>query len=627
VRALAANLELDWADNSSDETGFHIERKLGLNGNYAIVTTVGANITSFTDTNLADGSTYCYRVNAFNGAGDSPYSPEVCGTTPAAPATSTYMLSMTATSGGAVTTNPAGLNCGSLCAASFASGAVVALVATPASGYNFSGWSGDADCTDGSVTMNANKTCSATFSLVPTTSSSYSLTAVAVGVVSAAGTGSGKVVTSPAGIDCGTKCSATFASGASVALQAIPAAGSAFTGWSGDSDCLDGTVSVNANKTCVASFKLLAYGLSISLAGNGAGKVTTSPAGIDCGNVCSATFGQNTAVKLTPAPAAGSVFGGWSGDADCLDGSVTINGAKSCIATFTKVSAARIGLYRPSTGNWFLMDNDSGQWVDCNTDLCIASFGGATQLPVVGDWNGSGNSKVGVYDVERNTWVLDGNGDGSWRDCTTDTCPSFSLPRTSNSNETPLVGNWSGLDHDAIGVFQLIPKQMRPAVARQVSSWNARRLSQAASAEGSIGFWYLDANGNGRWDGCGIDRCYGPFGNAGELPVVGNWDGKKHTKIGTFDPQTGMWEVDFNGNGRWDGCSVDRCWGPFGSAGDIPVAGDWSGTGTAKIGVFRAATGEWFLDLNGNGKWDGCNVDKCVTGFGQAGDLPVVGKW
>jgi hypothetical protein len=49
--------------------------------------------------------------------------------------------------------------------------------------------------------------------------------------------------------------------------------------------------------------------------------------------------------------------------------------------------------------------------------------------------------------------------------------------------------------------------------------------------------------------------------------------------------------------------------------------------GTAKIGVFRASTGEWFLDMNGNGKGDGCNVDKCVSGFGQTGDLPVVGQW
>jgi hypothetical protein len=32
------------------------------------------------------------------------------------------------------------------------------------------------------------------------------------------------------------------------------------------------------------------------------------------------------------------------------------------------------------------------------------------------------------------------------------------------------------------------------------------------------------------------------------------------------------------------------------------------------------------LDVNGNGVFDGCNVDTCLT-FGQAGDIPVVGKW
>ena len=99
------------------------------------------------------------------------------------------------------------------------------------------------------------------------------------------------------------------------------------------------------------------------------------------------------------------------------------------------------------------------------------------------------------------------------------------------------------------------------------------------------------------------------------------------SKIGVFTPQTGMWTLDINGNGKFDGCTLDKCFGPFGTTGDIPIVGDWSGTGTAKIGVFRAATGEWFLDLNGNGQWDGPTIDKYINGFGQAGDLPVVGKW
>ena len=97
------------------------------------------------------------------------------------------------------------------------------------------------------------------------------------------------------------------------------------------------------------------------------------------------------------------------------------------------------------------------------------------------------------------------------------------------------------------------------------------------------------------------------------------------TKIGVFRPDTGEWFLDMSGNGGWDGCGVDKCFGPFGIDGDLPIAGDWTGTGLVGIGVFRPSTGQWFLDMNGNGGWDGCSVDKCLGPFGVAGDLPIVG--
>jgi hypothetical protein len=42
--------------------------------------------------------------------------------------------------------------------------------------------------------------------------------------------------------------------------------------------------------------------------------------------------------------------------------------------------------------------------------------------------------------------------------------------------------------------------------------------------------------------------------------------------------------------------------------------------------LFRDANGEWFLDVNGNGQWDGTGVDQYISGFRQAGDLPVVAE-
>ena len=95
------------------------------------------------------------------------------------------------------------------------------------------------------------------------------------------------------------------------------------------------------------------------------------------------------------------------------------------------------------------------------------------------------------------------------------------------------------------------------------------------------------------------------------------------SKTGVF--REGQWFLDLNGNGIWDGCGTDACYASFGLPTDVPITGDWTGTGTAKIGVFRE--GQWFLDLNGNGIWDGCGIDGCVLSFGLASDLPTTGSW
>jgi hypothetical protein len=77
-QANAGQLQLGWTDNSNNEDGFKIERKTGTTGTFTHIATVGANVTSYTDTNLIDGATYCYRVGAFNSAGSSDYTTEGC---------------------------------------------------------------------------------------------------------------------------------------------------------------------------------------------------------------------------------------------------------------------------------------------------------------------------------------------------------------------------------------------------------------------------------------------------------------------------------------------------------------------------------------------------------------------
>lgn len=87
--------------------------------------------------------------------------------------------------------------------------------------------------------------------------------------------------------------------------------------------------------------------------------------------------------------------------------------------------------------------------------------------------------------------------------------------------------------------------------------------------------------------------------------------------IGVFS--NGLWLLNLNGNRTWGGRPVDRAY-VFGSAGDIPVVGDWNGDSVDEIGIYSG--GLWLLDLNGNFVWD-----DGWYGFGSSTVKPVVGKW
>ena len=244
---------------------------------------------------------------------------------------------------GTVTSNPTGISCGVACSADYAEGTVVTLTPTANAGSMFAGWTGDADCSDGQVTMNAARTCTATFDLNPL--ATFTLT------VSKTGTGSGTVTTSPAGIDCGSDCTELYDDGTTVTLVPAPASGSTFAGWSGDADCTDGNVTMNAARSCTATFDLIPPNtLAVTIAGTGLGTVTSSPAGISCPGDCNEPYSVGTSVTLTATPDASSTFGGWTGDADCADGMVTMSAAVGCTATFDAVRTLDIIVSGTGTG-------------------------------------------------------------------------------------------------------------------------------------------------------------------------------------------------------------------------------------------------------------------------------------
>jgi subtilisin family serine protease len=77
-----SQINLTWTDNSGNETGFRIERCKGATcTNFALIATVGANVTSYSNTKLTANTTYRYRVYAYNAGGISGYSNIVTATT------------------------------------------------------------------------------------------------------------------------------------------------------------------------------------------------------------------------------------------------------------------------------------------------------------------------------------------------------------------------------------------------------------------------------------------------------------------------------------------------------------------------------------------------------------------
>ena len=78
--AQAAQLGLSWTDNATDETGYLVERRPGASPTFSQIASLPANAAAYLDPVLPAGSTFCYRVRAFNAIGPSAYTNEACGT-------------------------------------------------------------------------------------------------------------------------------------------------------------------------------------------------------------------------------------------------------------------------------------------------------------------------------------------------------------------------------------------------------------------------------------------------------------------------------------------------------------------------------------------------------------------
>ncbi|MDY6969955.1 MAG: fibronectin type III domain-containing protein, partial [Spirochaetota bacterium] len=69
----STHIGLLWEDNSDNEDGFKIERRL-IDGSYSEIDTIASDVTSYSDTGLSVNKEYFYRIRAYNATGNSDYS-------------------------------------------------------------------------------------------------------------------------------------------------------------------------------------------------------------------------------------------------------------------------------------------------------------------------------------------------------------------------------------------------------------------------------------------------------------------------------------------------------------------------------------------------------------------------
>jgi hypothetical protein len=140
-----------------------------------------------------------------------------------------------------------------------------------------------------------------------------------------------------------------------------------------------------------------------------------------------------------------------------------------------------------------------------------------------------------------------------------------------------------------------------------------------------------------------------PWGASGDIPVPADYDGNGTTDVAVFRPATGTWFVHTP-------VPITVAWG---QKGDIPVPGDYDGNGTVDIAVFRPSNNAWYLrtptpqfvpwgqagdipvpgDYDGNrttdvavfrpssGTWDLRTASPKMVQWGQSGDVPVSGDY
>lgn len=271
---------------------------------------------------------------------------------------------------------------------------------------------------------------------------------------------------------------------------------------------------------------------------------------------------------------AGTTTDGLTTTAGAFD--TTFNGGlnDAFVAKFNSTFNDSVGVFQAATNQFLERDQlSSGP-----ADRAIV-FGQPGDLPVVGDWNGSGVDNVGVFRPSTGQFLLQ-------------VTRKIIVVNFGQAGDIPVAGDWDGNGVDTPGVFN--PANGQWQLTNGINGLNVANSFPQAN------FTFT-------------------FGQNGDVPIVGDWDGNGIDGVGFFRAGNST----FNLSNGFQG-TVDIKPFIFGALGVKPLAGDWNGDGIATIGVFNPNTGT--MSLN-NVNSPGNGIGDIVFNFGQGADVAIAGDW
>jgi 5'-nucleotidase len=228
-----------------------------------------------------------------------------------------------------------------------------------------------------------------------------------------------------------------------------------------------------------------------------------------------------------------------------------------------------VGLFDPGQGRWHLMERDGS--------TTSFYFGDPGDDPFMGDWDGDGIDTPGLYrSSDGFVYLRNSNTQGI-----ADISFFFGDP-----GDVPVIGDFNADGSDTVSVY-------RPS---NQTFYIINELGKDGAGLGAADFDFI-------------------FGDDGDDPTAGDWDGDGTDTIGVYRPSTGE-TLQRNSNSAGPADNVLS----FGNAGDAAFSGDWDGNGSDTPGSFRSPEAKMYLR---NSNTSGSADDSFF--FGSPGWIPLAG--